>query len=107
MIELTQAAVQAIKEQVAAPGETHLRVRLQSAGCCDPVLALLIDEPAADDQRTTIDEINLLVDPHTAETCGTINIDYSEKSWAQGFVITSQKPLSEWQGMAACNITGL
>lgn len=107
MITLTENAKQAINQQVGNTKQTHLRIRLQSSGCCDPVLALLIDEPASGDHQIVLDGISLLVDEHTADTCGRINIDYSEKSWAQGFIITSEKPLSEWQGMAACRINGL
>ncbi len=107
MITLTEKAIQAIRQQIADPENMHLRVRLQSAGCCDPVLALLIDKPETEDQTLVVDGINLLVDGHTAATCGLIDIDYVEKSWNQGFVITSEKPLSEWQGMSACKIIGL
>ena len=107
MITLTEKAIQAIRQQIADPEKIHLRVRLQSAGCCDPVLALLIDKPEPGDQEVVIDGINLLVDRHTAATCGRIDIDYAEKTWAQGFIITSEKPLSEWQGISACKIIGL
>jgi Fe-S cluster assembly iron-binding protein IscA len=108
MIVVTEAA----REQLAARARERgidrpLRVRLQFAGCCDPTLGLGLDQAREDDHVLNVGALTLVMDPKTAETAGEVTVDWVDRGWERGFVLTSQKPLSEWEGLTLCAVEGL
>ncbi len=83
-----------------------LRVRLKFAGCCDPTLGLGVDQVREGDQVTEVDGLTLVVDPDTSAAAGEVTVDYVDRGYESGFALTSAKPLSEWEGLALCQIEG-
>jgi hypothetical protein len=42
--------------------------------------------------------------PDTYKLVGNVSISYVDDAPKKGFILTSSKPLNEWEGFAACNI---
>ena len=83
-----------------------IRIRLQFAGCCDPMLGLMKDRVKDDDLFIEVDGLTLVMDPDTAATTGEVTVDYVDRGYESGFALTSARPLSEWEGLALCRIEG-
>lgn len=105
MIKLTPEAIQSIKAYLEEKGvSAPIRVDLQSTGCCDPSLGLCIDQLRDQDLVHESDGLTLIIDSQTLQTVGEVNIAYADEGDKEGFVITSSKPLSEWDGFGVCAI---
>ncbi|MBU1742033.1 MAG: IscA/HesB family protein [Proteobacteria bacterium] len=105
MIVVTETARQAAAE-LWGDNSGALRVRLQFAGCCDPMLGLTADRVRDGDHVTTVDGLTLVIDPETMAAAGEVTVDYVDRGYESGFALTSAKPLSEWEGLALCQIEG-
>jgi Fe-S cluster assembly iron-binding protein IscA len=105
MIKLEPNAAQAIKA-VLTDRESHgpLRITLQFAGCCDPSLGLSVDVVNETDLVQELEGLTFVISPETYQLVGEVTIAYADKAGEMGFIITSSKPVSEWEGFAHCRI---
>jgi Fe-S cluster assembly iron-binding protein IscA len=105
MVKLETGASQAIKAFFAEKGfEGPLRIHLQSSGCCDPSLSLSVDQIQESDLIREVDGLTFIINPETRELVGEVTISYMDEIGRRGFVITSSKPVSEWEGFGVSTI---
>ncbi len=105
MIELETRASQAIKLFLAEKGgQRPLRIHLQFSGCCDPSLRLSMDNIRESDLIEKVDGLTFVIDPEVYQLVGDITISYTDEFGKKGFILTSDKPLSEWDGLGVCDI---
>ncbi len=79
-----------------------IRIELQFTGCCDPSLGLLVDEGHESDLVEEVDGLTFVIDQQAQELAGEISIRY--KPDAESFVLTSDHPVGEWDGMITCKL---
>ena len=105
MVRVEPGAVQAIKVFLAQTGaEGPLRVDLLSTGCCDPSLGLRLDRVEGSDITEDVEGITFVVSPEVQRLFGEITISYIDEKDRQGFLITSERPVSEWVGFGVSAI---
>jgi Fe-S cluster assembly iron-binding protein IscA len=105
LVTLEPAASQAVRSALAEKGvEGPIRIEIQSSGCCDPTLVLTIDKVRGSDLVEELDGITFVVSPETHELVGEVRIAYASDAGRRGFVLTSSKPLSEWEGFTVQSI---
>jgi Fe-S cluster assembly iron-binding protein IscA len=105
LVTLEPAASQAVRSALAEKGvEGPIRIEIQSSGCCDPTLVLTIDKVRGSDLVEELDGITFVVSPETHELVGEVRIACAEDGGRRGFVLTSSKPLSEWEGFTVQSI---
>ncbi|MGO9017381.1 MAG: hypothetical protein ACLQVJ_03425 [Syntrophobacteraceae bacterium] len=104
-IKLEVEAYRAIMSALSAEGSNRcVRVEIRFTGCCDPSLGLVHDKPGEADLVQTEDDLTIVVSPDVYALVGNVAVSYADEVGRKGFIITSEKPLSEWQGFAACDI---
>ena len=105
LIQLTPAAIQQIRTFLAEHGgDAPLRIDLQSTGCCDPSLGICVDRMRENDLMHETDGLRLLISPEAHRTVGDVCIDFKDDGGESGYVLTSSRPLSEWEGFGLCQI---
>jgi len=105
MIELEATAGQAIKSFLAEKGiQRPVRIHLQFTGCCDPSLGLSVDNIRESDLVEEVDGLTFVIDPEVYQLVGNITISYIDEIGRKGFILTSDKPVSEWDGLGVCAI---
>jgi Fe-S cluster assembly iron-binding protein IscA len=105
MIELEARAGQAIKSFLAEKGSQQpLRIHLQFTGCCDPSLGLSVDNIHESDLIQEVDGLTFVISPEVHQLVGDVTISYTDEIGRKGFILTSDKPLSEWDGLGVCAI---
>lgn len=105
MVKVEATASQAIRSFLAENGfQRPLRIDLQSSGCCDPSLYLSVDDIREADLTQEVDGLTLVISPETHELVGEVTIAFSDEIGRKGFVLTSRKPVSEWDGFAVSTI---
>lgn len=105
MVELTPRAAAALKQILAQRGWSQaVRVVIASSGCCDAALGLRLEPAASDDVLCQSHGLNLALAKRAADLAGLVRIDLADGG--EGFVITSAKPLGEWDGFGACQVLG-
>lgn len=105
MITLRPRAVAAIREFLAGrEAGKAVRVAIHSTGCCDPSLGLELDQVRDDDLIQSADGPTLVISPETSALVGQVTVDHVNDDQRHGFVLTSAKPLSEWEGFGVCQI---
>jgi len=106
MVTLEPGAVQAIKAFLEEKGlERPLRIHLQSSGCCDPSLALSLDHIHETDILQNEHGLTFVISPETVQLVGEVTIAYVDELGRRGFVLTSRKPLSEWDGFGISTLS--
>jgi Fe-S cluster assembly iron-binding protein IscA len=101
MVKLEATARQAIRAFLSEKGfQRPLRIDLQSSGCCDPSLCLSVDDIRESDLIQEVDGLTFVIGPETHELVGEVTISFSDDTGRKGFVLTSRKPVSEWDGFA-------
>jgi len=101
LVTLEPGAGQAIKSSLAEAGvQGPIRIAITSSGCCDPSFGLAVDRIRELDLVEEVDGVTLVIDLETHDLVGEVTIGCKE----DGFVVTSAKPLSEWDGFAPCKI---
>ncbi len=93
-IEITDAAVEAVKQAMVAEQlpaeETFLRVGVKAGGCSGYSYSLVFDrEPREGDRVVEKDGIRLLVDPKSEVILAGTILDYTSGLSGQGFVFTN------------------
>jgi Fe-S cluster assembly iron-binding protein IscA len=105
MIELEARAVQAIKSLLAEnDSQGPLRIHLQFTGCCDPSLGISVDKIRESDLIQEVDGLTFVISPEVHQLVGDITISYIDEIGRKGFILTSDKPMSEWDGFGVCAI---
>jgi Fe-S cluster assembly iron-binding protein IscA len=105
VVNLDTTAINAIRAFLADNGsQAPVRLELQSAGCCDPILGLRIDTVRDTDIIYKIEDLMFVISPKTEQNFGDFNLDYVDEIGRKGFVITSTVPVSEWAGFGVCDI---
>jgi hypothetical protein len=51
-----------------------------------------------------VDGLTFVISPETHELVGEVRISCNDDAERKGFVLTSSKPVSEWEGLATCSI---
>jgi Fe-S cluster assembly iron-binding protein IscA len=106
MVQLEPGAGQAIKSFLTEKGcQGPIRIDLHSTGCCDASLGLSIDTIRAADLVQEVDGLQLVMSPETHQLVGEVIISYVDEGGRKGFVLTSSKPVSEWDGFGVCSIS--
>jgi Fe-S cluster assembly iron-binding protein IscA len=104
-VKLEARAGQAIKSFLAEKGiQRPLRIHLQFTGCCDPSLGLSVDSIREPDLIEEADGLTFVIDPEVSQLAGDITISYTDEIGRKGFILTSDKPVSEWDGLGVCAI---
>jgi len=105
MIQLAPGAGQAIKSFLAEQGlKQPIRIDLHSSGCCDASLGLNVDQVREADLVEEVDGVQFVMSPETHQLVGEVTISYVDDRGRKGFVLTSSKPVSEWDGFGVCSI---
>lgn len=81
-----------------------IRIDIFSTGCCDPSLGLFMDHPGPTDLVEESDGLQFVISPDILQTVGEVNIAWRDERDKKGFIITSSRPLSEWEGFGVCDI---
>jgi Fe-S cluster assembly iron-binding protein IscA len=105
MITLEPGAGQALRALLQEKGAAGpLRIHLQSSGCCDPSLSLSLDAQKEGDVLQEAEGVTFIISPETLQLTGEVRIAYVEEEGKKGFILTSQKPISEWEGFGLCSL---
>jgi Fe-S cluster assembly iron-binding protein IscA len=106
IVTLQAAASQAIRSLLDQQGllQRPIRIDLQSSGCCDPSLGLRVDTVHESDLIQEIDGLVFIISPEIHRLAGEVTIRYVDDSHRKGFVLTSSKPVSEWDGFGVSSI---
>ncbi len=105
MITITPHALDAIGLFLVQKGISGgIRIQLQSTGCCDASLGLMIDDPKDTDMKEDIEDVIFIISPELYDLTGDIIISYSTDGYMPGFVVISENPVSEWAGFGVCQI---
>lgn len=103
MIEVTQKAVEMIREFFKARGKIQpLRVIVAGVGCGGPTLGMALDEPNENDEVFTEAEFTFIIEKSLMEQAKTVNIDYISNDMGEGFVITSGMKSNSSCGSCSC-----
>jgi Fe-S cluster assembly iron-binding protein IscA len=81
-----------------------LRIDLRFTGCCDASLGLRVDDISESDLYMEADGLTFIMDPEVYRLAGEVTISYVEEGGRKGFLLTSERPISEWEGFAASDI---
>jgi Fe-S cluster assembly iron-binding protein IscA len=105
LVTLDPGAGQAIKSLLSERGaQGPVRIEIQSTGCCDSSLGLIVDTVRESDLVEELDGLTFVISPETHQLVGEVTISYTTDAGREGFVLTSSKPLSEWDGFATRTI---
>jgi Fe-S cluster assembly iron-binding protein IscA len=105
LVRLDPGAGQAVKSLLSERGiRGPVRIELQFTGCCDPSLGLIVDTVRESDLVEESEGVTFVVSPEAHELVGEVRISHTDDAGRTGFVLTSSKPLSEWDGFTTCSI---
>lgn len=105
LITLDQPAIEAIRKELYGKGlPITLRIEIRSTGCCDASLCLIANTAEEADLIESVEDLTIRISPDTYKLAGNVSISYVDDAQKKGFILTSSKPLNEWEGFAACNI---
>jgi Fe-S cluster assembly iron-binding protein IscA len=105
LVTLEPGASQALRSALAENGvEGPIRIEVRSSGCCDPLLTLAVDKVRDCDLVEELNGVTFVMSPETQELVGEVTISHADDGKRRGFVLTSSRPLSEWDGFAVQRI---
>lgn len=105
LVTLDTNASHAVKSVLSERGmQGPVRIEIQFTGCCDPSLGLIVDAVRESDLVEEVDGLTFVISPETHQLVGEVRISYMDDAGRKGFVLTSNKPISEWDGFATCSI---
>jgi len=105
MVTLDANASDAVRSALAEKGvQGPIRIELGSTGCCDASLGLSVDTVRESDLVEEVDGLTFVISAETHQLVGEVTISYRDEAGRKGFVLTSSKPVSEWDGFASCTI---
>lgn len=99
MLEVTESALNYLKDYMHQEKiDSAIRVTTTLGGCGGSTLKLALDEPKTNDKSFDHTGINFVVEESLHAICGTIKVDYIEKSDDAcgcgsdgGFAVTSER----------------
>lgn len=96
---------QAIKSFLTDKGiQQPIRIELNFSGCCDASMCLRVDAASDSDLALELDGLTFVISPEISELVGEVTISYEDQIGKKGFVLTSSKPVGEWDGFAVSDI---
>ena len=105
MVTMTAEAGKAIKSfLIREDNPRTIRIDLHSTGCCDSSLGLSVDEVRENDLIQEIEGLTFVINPEIFELVGEVTISYVDEKGKKGFIMSSSKPLNEWDGFGTCEI---
>jgi Fe-S cluster assembly iron-binding protein IscA len=105
IVKLDPGIGDAIKSILAAKALMRpLRIDLHSTGCCDAALGLCIDTIHETDLVQEADGLTFIISPDIHQLIGEVTISRADDKDKPGFIMTSTKPVSEWDGFGVCTI---
>ena len=105
LVTLDPGAGQAVKSFLSERGiQGPVRIELQFTGCCDPSLGLIVDTVRESDLVEETDGLTFVISPETHELAGEVRISCTDEAGRDRFVLTSSKPIGEWDGLITCSI---
>jgi Fe-S cluster assembly iron-binding protein IscA len=81
-----------------------VRIELNFSGCCDASLCLHAGTIQATDLIQELDGLTFIINPETYKLIGEVTISYVDEMGRKGFVLTSSKPVGEWDGLGVSDI---
>jgi Fe-S cluster assembly iron-binding protein IscA len=63
-----------------------------------------VDTAHESDLVEEVDGLTFVISPETYDLVGEVTISYRDEAGRKGFVLTSSRPVSEWDGFATCSI---
>ena len=82
-----------------------VRIDIHSTGCCDSSLFLRVDSPGEDDLTLTVSGLTFVISLRAHRIAGDVTITLADGPGREGFLLTSSRPLSEWEGFSPIRIT--
>ena len=105
VIRLDPDAARAIKSFLTENGiQKPIRIDLCFKGCCDPTLELRVDNAVRHDLCFDLEGLKFIISPETHELVGAVTISHVDEKGKKGFIVTSSRPMSEWDGFGVCNL---
>ena len=105
LVTLDPDAGQAIKSLLSEGGvRGPVRIEIQSTGCCDSSLELSVDTVRESDLVEEVDGVTFVISPETRELSGEVKISCANDGGRNAFLLTSSKPISEWDGLITCSL---
>ena len=105
MVKVTAEAIAAIKSfLIRKDNPQTIRIDLHSTGCCDSSLGMNLDKIRENDLIQEIEGLTFAINPEIYELVGEVTISYVDEKGKKGFVMSSSKPLNEWDGFGVCEI---
>ena len=105
LVTLDPDAAQAVKSLLAeGRARGPIRIELQFTGCCDPSLGLIVDTVRESDLVEEVDGVTFVISPETRELSGEVKISCADDKERNAFLLTSSKPISEWDGLITCSL---
>jgi Fe-S cluster assembly iron-binding protein IscA len=96
---------QAIRSFLADKGiQQPIRIDLYFGGCCDSSLYLCVDTILKTDLTLELDGLTFVINPEIYQVVGEVTISYVDEMGRKGFVLTSSKPVGEWDGFGVSDI---
>jgi Fe-S cluster assembly iron-binding protein IscA len=63
-----------------------------------------VDNIRESDLIEEVDDLTFVIGPEVHQLTGDITISYTDEIGRKGFILTSDRPLSEWDGLGVCDI---
>jgi Fe-S cluster assembly iron-binding protein IscA len=105
LVTLAPGAGEAIRSLLSAKGvQGPVRIEVQFTGCCGPSLGLMVDRVRESDLVAELEGLTFVISPETNELVGEVTVSCADDAGREEFVLTSSKPISEWDGFASCSI---
>ncbi len=105
LVTLDAAAGEAAKSLLAERGVTGpIRIDLRFSGCCDPSLGLAVDTKRESDLVQEVNGLTFVIDPETHQLAGEVRISLADDDTRTAFILTSSRPVSEWEGLVPCSL---
>lgn len=96
---------QFIKAFLADKGiQQPVRIELNFSGCCDASICLRTDTILESDLTLELDGLTFVINPETYQLLGEVTISYVDDKGKKGFMLTSSKPVGEWDGFGVSDI---
>ena len=105
IVKLGPGVSQAIRSFLADKGiQQPIRIDLHFSGCCDSSLYLCVDTIFETDLTLELDGLTFVINPEIYQVVGEVTISYVDEMGRKGFVLTSSKPIGEWDGFSVGDI---
>jgi Fe-S cluster assembly iron-binding protein IscA len=105
IVKLGPGVSQAIRSFLADKGiRQPIRIDLHFSGCCDSSLYLCVDAISETDLTLELDGLTFAINREIYEIVGEVTISYVDEMGRKGFVLTSSKPVGEWDGFGVSDI---